>query len=463
MSETTSIKMPSTWRGELKALLVLGIPMGLTQLIQFSIFTVDVIMIGRIGADDLAAAALGSVVFFLMWMIGSGPVMAVSPLVSQALGADQNNRQDARHSVRMAMWVIGLMTPFLFVIFIFTEPIMVALGQDPVIAKKAAHYIWALAISWPFALWVMTLRNFLAAINKTAVPLMMVITAVALNAFFNYIFIFGAFGAPRLELVGAGVASTLATILNFLFFVAYIHWDKEARQFEIFKNVFQPIWPRFKEVITLGWPMSMTTIFEGMLFNACVLLMGLIGILEMAAYQIALNVAALAYMMPWGLSMAGAVRVGLAAGAKDHGAIKRACFTTMGVSVAMIGAAAVVVGFYPEIIADAYLSMEAEGNDAVRLLVISFLPVAAAFMFFDAVQVAAGQLLRGLKDVVWPMWLCGISYWAIGFTVAAYLGLRTDMGAVGIWYGLLAGLIAASIVLGLRLWWLVSRKKYIGA
>lgn len=452
------IQMPERWPGELKALLVLGLPMGAAQVIQFSIYTVDTVMIGRIGPDALAAAALGTVVYFLLWMLGSGPVMAVSPLVSQALGADMNDRRDARMSVRMAIWLIFLMFPVLLLMVVFTEPLLVTFGQDPVLAQKASEYMLALAPGWPFTLGVMALRNFLASIGKTMVPLVLVSVTVLINAGLNYLLIFGVFGFPRLELIGAGIASSISYFLCFLLFIAYCAVDDEARKFKLFENFWRPHWDRMMEVIKLGWPISITTVFEGMLFNMCVLLMGVIGKMEVAAYQVALNVAALAFMMPFGLSMAGAVRVGLAKGAENSAAVKRAGLVTLFASIAAIMFFAVPIAIWPEAIAPLYLKIDDPNNAQVIALVTAFLPIAAAFMLFDAVQVTANQCLRGLKDVKIPMILTGISYWIIGFPVAWYLGLKTDVAGNGIWYGLLAGLFTASILLGWRFWYLAWKK-----
>jgi len=450
--------MPDKWPGELKALLWLGIPMALTQLAQFAIYTIDVIMIGRLGPEDLAAASLGGVVFFVMWMIGFGPVMAVTPLVSQALGADQDDRRDARVSVRMVFWMITIMFPFAFILMQFAAPIMVTFGQDPVLAEEAGRYVQVLIFGWPFAMFVMTLRNFLAALGKTRVPLVLVIVTTLINTGLNFLFIYGMYGLPRLELVGAGIASSLSYFLCFLMFAVYVNLDKEAKKFQIFGNFFRFHWARFKEVFKLAWPISMTTIFEGTLFNVCIFLMGIIGVMEVAAYQVALNMAALAFMLPWGLSMAGSVRIGLAAGAENQAAIKRVGLVTIAISIVGIMLFAVPIALFPETIAGLYLQIEDPKNIEVIALVVLFLPIAAAFMFFDATQVAANQLLRGLKDVNVPMVLAGISFWGIGFPTACYLGLKTEVGAVGIWYGLLASLVAASVLLGGRFWWMVWRK-----
>jgi len=450
--------LPDNWPAEARSLLALGVPMALTQLAAFAVYTVDVLMIGRISPEDLAAASLGTVIYFALWMVGAGPVMAVSPLVSQALGADQNDTRDVRRSVRMALWVIFMMFPVILGALSLTEPVALALGQDPIVSAKAADYVLALAFGLPFALAIMALRNFLAALGKTSIPLLLVVATTLINAGLNYIFIFGNFGAPRLELVGAGIASSLSYAIGFFLFVVYIMTDKQGRTFHLFHRFWVSDWPRFREVVNLGWPISMTTIFEGMLFNSAVILMGLIGIMEMAAYQVSLNVVALAFMLPWGLSMAGAVRIGLAKGAGDIAATKRVASVTIVVSIASIIALAIPIAYFPHTVAAFYLDLNDPKNSAVIDLIIVFLPIAAAFMVFDAAQVAANQLLRGLKDVRWPMLLSGVSYWLIGFPVAAILGLYTSFGAAGIWYGLMAGLIAATILLGGRLWWLAWRE-----
>lgn len=459
-------ELPSTWSGELSALMALGLPMALTQLAQFSIFTIDILMIGRLGPQDLAAASLGTVIYFLLWMLGFGPVMAVTPMISQALGADTNDTYNVRVSVRMALWTIALMSPFMLGLVFMAEPISLLAKQDPVQSAKAGNYVLALAAGWPFALGTMVLRNFLAAIEKTMVPLILAILTTVINAGLNALLIFGLFGFPEMGLVGAGIASSLSYTIGFFMFVIYVNMDKVSAPFKIFKNLFTPHWDRLREIVKLGWPISMTTVFEGMLFNACVLLMGLIGVMEVAAYQIALNVSALAFMFPWGLSMAGSVRVGLAVGAENPEAIKRTGLITMAASVVGIMIFAIPVALAPHGVASLYLDTQNPDNQIVIALVASFLPLAAAFMFFDAIQVAANQILRGMKDVQWPMVATGISYWVIGFPVAAYLAFMTPVGAKGIWFGLLAGLLSASIFLSYRFWrlaWKTSWKSPLQA
>ena len=446
---------PNPWRAEIKALLTLGVPMGLTQLVQFSIQTIDVLMIGRLGPESLAAASQGLVIYYVAFLIGIGPAMAMTPMVSQALGADRENYKDARRSVRMGLWAIACIFPLMLAYFVFAEQIILALGQPAILAERAAPYVLALAPGWPFIIGVLILRNFLAAIDRTRVPLLIILVTTIINAFLNYLLIYGSWGAPRLELVGAGIASSLSHMTGFFALAAYIQWDKAGRKFDLFTRLYQPDWERLREVVRLAWPIGITIAFEAMLFNACFFVMGRIGVNEVAAYHVALNVAALAFMMPFGLSMAGATRVGLAQGAGDREGVFRAAMVSIGVCVAFIMIAAIPMGLAPGFIAGLYLEADDPANTVVLAMAATFLPIAAAFALFDAVQVAAAQALRGLKDVNISMVLTGVSYWLIGFPIAWHLGLNTSVGAIGVWYGLLASLIAASVLLGGRLWWKV--------
>ncbi len=439
------------WRREFIALMAIGVPMGLTQLVQFSINTVDLLMIGRLGPEALGGAALGLVMYYVLFLLGLGPAMAVSPLVSQALGANPDGIEDPRRSVRMGLWAIAMAIPPLSLIYFLGEDIALILGQPPELARLAAPYILALAPGLPFMLGVVVLRNFLAAIERTRAPLVIIILTTAVNAVLNYLLIYGNFGLPRLELVGAGIASSISHLVGFLALIAYIKLEKTSRRFDLFKDVLTPDWPRLREIVNLGWPIGITIAFEAMLFNAATILMGRIGVNEVAAYQVAVNVAAIAFMMPLGLSMAGSVRVGLRAGAGDTNGVRRAAIISVVSSIGAIMIVAVPVMIAPRIIAGLYLDADDPMNAVVIALVASFLPIAAAFALFDATQVAAAQALRGLKDVRIPMVMTAISYWAVGFPISAWLGLFTPLGAVGVWWGLLAALASAAALLGGRL------------
>ena len=445
--------LPESYSGEVRALLALALPMSATQVIQFAVYVADTMMLGRVSTEAVAGSAAGGVLIFLSWMLAAGPVNAVTPMVAQALGRDREAFVDVRRSVRMCLWAVLALCLPLLLLLVFTEPVLLALRQDAEVARLAKLYAWAAAPGLAFSLIVMALRNFLAALDETIGPMWIVAGTVALNIALNAVLIFGLFGLPALGVVGAGIASSIAYTVSFILFMWLIRRHPRARRFDVFRNVHRFDAERFTEVARLSWPISLTTLFEGMLFNAALLVVGLIGVAEQAAYQIGLNVAALAFMVPWGFAMGGAVRIGLAEGAANAPARTRAAVSTLTISALLMAAIAWFAATQGHLITGAYLGFEPEAGDlAVRDLVLLFLPVAAAFMVVDALQVAANQLLRGLKDVTVPVFITGVSYWLIGFPLCWWLAFHTPLGAVGVWWGLAAGLLAAFIGLGTRLW-----------
>ncbi|HXI86090.1 MAG TPA: MATE family efflux transporter, partial [Parvularculaceae bacterium] len=264
-TEESSPKAPggaSAWARELKALLLIGLPMGLTQLIQFSVNTVDVLMIGRLGPAPLAAASLGLVMFYTTFVIAFGPAMAVSPLVSHALGANRDETVEVRRSVRMGLWAAAIIFPVGALFYLNASRIALLLGQPPELARLAGPYVIAIGPSLPFMVGVIVLRNYLAAIERTRAPLLIIIFTTLENAFLNYLLIYGNFGFPRLELVGAGIASAISHATGFAILAFYVQFEKESARFGIFDHFFSPDWPRLREVMRLGWPIGVTMAFE---------------------------------------------------------------------------------------------------------------------------------------------------------------------------------------------------------
>ena len=392
----------AAWKREFFALMAIGLPMGLTQLVQFSINTVDLLMIGRLGPEPLGGAALGLVMYYVLFLTGLGPAMAVSPLVSQALGANPKGVEIPRRAVRMGLWAIAIAIPPLSLIFFFTEEISLVLGQPLGPAQLAEPYVLALAPGLPFMLGVVVLRNFLAAIERASAPLVIIVLTTVLNAFLNYLLIYGNWGMPRLELVGAGLASSISHLVGFIALVAYIKIEKISSGFKLFKELLTPDWARLREIAHLGWPIGLTIGFEAMLFNAATFLMGRIGIDELAAYQVAINVAAFAFMMPLGLSMAGSVRVGLKAGAGDKAGVRRAAVIAVISSIGAIMIVAIPVMVAQHGVAGLYLQSSDPNNAAVIALIVAFLPIAAAFALFDATPGRSGSGFARVKRCAHP-------------------------------------------------------------
>jgi MATE family multidrug resistance protein len=439
---------------EARQLLRLAVPLALTQLAQMAILATDTLMLGHLSAHALAAAALGNTMFFFAWLMGCGPANAVSPVIAHELGERGEAVAGVRASVRMGLWSVALMTPPLLAVLALTRPMLLAVGEDPALARDAAIFMSSLAFGLPFALAFQTLRNFATAVGRPVAPMVVMGLAILFNAAGDYALIFGHFGAPRLELLGSGLASALSNVFSVTLMAAIVAFHPALARYRILRRVFRPDWAKLKELFRLGLPIGITTVFEVMLFNGAALAMGLFGTASLAAHQIAITIPSLTFMVPLGIGLAATVRVGLARGAGDGHAARRAGFTAMGIAVIFMAFTSVMLVSFPHAIARAWLP----GGDAEVIgLTVTFLYVAAAFQVADGIQVTAAMALRGLKDARAPMWIAGASYWLAGAPVCVLLGFGLGWRGFGIWIGLAFGLFVAAAALSWRFAFL-SRK-----
>jgi len=439
------------WLLEARELLRLAIPLAATQLAQMAILATDTLMLGHLNPAALAAAALANTVFFFCWLLGTGPANAVSAMVAHAVGASRAHHMGVRAATRMGLWSAALMVPPLLCVLLLTRPILLALGQQPALAADAGRYMSTLCLGLPFALVFQVQRNFATSVSRPLAPMLVMGLAVLFNAAGDYTLIFGHFGAPRLGLPGAGLASACSNLFSVSAMGAVILATPALRRFRITRRLLRPDWGRLKEVFRLGTPIGLTTIFEVMLFNSATLEMGLLGTASLAAHQIAITIPSLTFMVPLGIGLAATVRVGLAAGAGDRAAARRAGFTAMAIAALFMAFMSVLLIAFPRAIAQAWIPA---GHDDVIALTVSFLHVAAAFQIVDGLQVTAAMALRGLKDARAPMWIAGASYWLAGFPVCIALGFGLHWAGLGIWIGLAFGLLVAAVALGWRFAWL---------
>jgi MATE family multidrug resistance protein len=445
------------WIAETRELLKLAAPLVLTQLAQMAIMTTDVVMLGRLGKTALASAALGNTIFFFTWLIGCGPVAAVAPMVAHILGARPGDRAGVRNAVRMGFWAVLILSVPLIALLLFTQPILLLLGQRPELAAGAGRFTRVLCWGLPFSLGYQVLRNFSTALSRPKASLWVMGASVFFNALGDYALIFGHFGLPRLELVGAGLSSACSYAFAFVGMVIVVRLMPELRKFRIFRRFHRLHVDKLVEVFRLGMPIGLTMMFEAMLFNAATLIMGTFGTASVAAHQIALNVASITFMVPLGIGMATTVRVGLAAGAGDGDALRRAGYGAFATGAAFMSAVAIVLWVFPREIASLYFA-DAAANADVIVLAIVFLRVAAAFEVCDGLQVVGALSLRGLKDAHMPMWIAGLSYWLVGFPIALWLAFDRHMQGLGIWIGLAAGLFAAAALMCGRFWYLARMR-----
>jgi MATE family multidrug resistance protein len=441
------------WRAEARELMKLAGPLALTQLAQMAIMTTDVIMLGHYSTSALASAALGNTVFFFTWLVGCGPVAAVSPMIAHILGAQPSNRAGVRAVVRMGFWSVILLSVPLIALLLFTKQILILLGQDPQLAEGAGTFVRVLCWGLPFSLFYQVLRNFSTALSRPHASLIVMVLAIGFNFCGDYTLIFGHFGAPQMGLTGAGLASACSYTFSFLAMAGVVRLTPGLRKYRIFRRFHRPHLEKLAEVFWLGIPIGMTMIFEAMLFNTATLIMGTFGTASVAAHMIALNVPSITFMVPLGIGMAATVRVGLAAGAGDGEAVRRAGYTAIMMGAAFMCITAVLLWLFPEQIAILYLASSSANAEVVTLAVV-FLHVAAIFQVVDGIQVVGALSLRGLKDARAPMWIAGASYWLAGFPVCIALAFGLHMNGLGIWIGLAFGLLVAAAAMCWRFWFL---------
>ena len=446
------------WRLEARELLRLALPLAATQLAQMTILATDTVMLGHYSKEALAAGALGNTIYFLVWLLGSGMPMAVSPVIAHvqgrhSLSAKSRDRlldgREVRVAVRMGLWSVALVSLPLLAVLIFTRPMLLAFGQQPNLAADAAQFMAGLAWGLPFALGFQVLRSFSTALSRATPPLIVMALAILWNAAFDYALIFGHFGFPRMGLFGAGLASASSNIFSFAAMLAICLALPALKRYRILHRFAHPRWASFAELFRLGLPIGITMVFEVALFNGAALVMGTFGLASLAAHQIAITIPSLTFMIPLGIGLAATVRVGLAAGAGDQHAARRAGFTAIAMGAAFMCVTALVLLLWPKEIATLWLP-DIPSNADVLLLAVSFLHVAAAFQLVDGIQVTASMSLRGLKDAHGPMWLAGASYWLAGAPMGLVLAYWFHMRGFGIWLGLAFGLLVAAITLTTR-------------
>jgi len=435
-------------RREVRATLRLALPLVLAQIGQIAISTTDVIMVGRLGAQALAAISLGSGLYVLFMFFGLGVVTAVTGLAAQAFGARQPRL--IRRTVRQGLWVATAIALPSIVILAGAESILLMLGQQPDLSLQASLYIDAAMWGLLPTLWLIALRGFVSALGRPQPVMWVMVAGVACNVLLDYVLIFGHWGFPALGLVGAGIASSLINTLMFAALLAFAVWGRPFRRYDILGRLWRADWQRFGHILRIGLPIGATSLLEVGLFIGATFLMGLFGTIQLAANQIALHTAAITFMVPLGIANAATVRVGQAYGRGDIAAVGRAAFVAFGLGLLFMSLTAIIFWLARRPIVGIYIDLSAPENAIVIGYAVSFLLVAALFQIFDGAQAIAIGALRGINDTRTPMFIAAFGYWGIGLGGAAILAFPAGLEGIGIWLGLLLGLIAVSLMLVAR-------------
>ncbi|MCI2397866.1 MATE family efflux transporter [Aliiroseovarius subalbicans] len=442
-----------TYRGHLKAALALGLPLIGSHLAQFMVHVVDTLMLGWYGVQELAAVTLAGTFFFILFIMGSGFAWAVMPMVAAASEAGDDTR--VRRVTRMGMWISVGVGIAVFPLLFFSAPILTAMGQDPELSEIAQQYLriagWGL---FP-ALIVMVLKSYLAALERARVVLWTTLVAALLNGVLNYALIFGHWGAPELGVRGAAIASVVLQLVSMVALAIYA--VRVLPQHGLFTRIWRPDWEALGEVARMGAQIGLTSLAEAGLFSASTVIMGWIGTLELAAHGIAIQIVSLFFMVHVGLSNAATVRAGRALGRGDELGLRRGAGTIIALSLVFALVAVVLFLAIPGPMMGVFLDPDEPLRDAILTVGASLLAVAALFQFADAAQVMALGLLRGVQDTRVPMVIAAVSYWIVGVPLSYAMGITWGWGGVGVWMGLVMGLLLAGILMMTRFWRKSSR------
>ncbi|MCA0399915.1 MAG: MATE family efflux transporter [Proteobacteria bacterium] len=446
-TDAATLVSESRWRSELRATLALSWPLVLTSLAQNAMTTTDVVMMGWLGGDALAAGALGANLIFMPLIFGIGLVSAISPMIAKERGRNRFAVREIRRTFRQGLWAAAFVSVPVGIFLWHGEKVLLAMGQDPDLSREAGRYLRA--IMWevfPFLSFIV-LRSLLSALERPRWALAVVAVAVLLNAFLNWVLMFGNLGMPALGIVGSGIATSLSATFMFLALALVFMSDRKLRRYHIFGRWWRADWPRFRALMQLGLPIALTLFFEVSIFNAAVFLMGLIGKIPLAAHSIVIQIAAFTFMVPLGIGQAVAVRVGLAYGARDPEGIRVAGWTAFALGVGFMGIMALVLTMFPKPLIGIFLDFSRPESEAVLAAALGFIAMAALFQLVDGAQAVAIGMLRGLHDARVPMLIALFGYWGIGLPLGALLAFQFGMGGVGIWTGLATGLTVVAILL----------------
>lgn len=439
------------FRKEAGLTLKIGLPVIIAQLLQMSMNFVDTVMAGNLSAQDLAAVAVGGAVFMPFIMLAAGILMAVTPVVAQLVGA--RNFKDIGVNARQVLWLSLILSVPIFFLIRNLEFVMHFLNVTPAIIPVAQGYLDA--ISWGvFAVCgYMALRFFNEGLSATRPGMYFALLGVFVNVIGNYVFMYGKLGFPELGARGCGYASSVVGLVMFLGMLIFTMNYKPYKRFDIFSSFRKPEWPYLKELLQVGVPIGLSSTMEVSMFALVSLLMGSLSTIAVAGHQVAINFAAMTFMVPFGLSTAITTRVGNAIGKGTMYEARRRGYIGISLATFFMCITAVVMYLVPDMIASMYTQ-----DAAVQKVAISLIYMAAIFQISDGLQVSGYGALRGLKDTKIPMFVNFVAYWLVGLPMGYYLGIVRGVGPQGLWIGLIAGLTIAAVLHNVRFYKLTRRR-----
>ena len=413
---------------------------------------VDNLMVGQLGAAELAAVSLGNSFFFVAMSIGIGFSTAITPLVAEA--DSENNFARGKSAFKHGFVLCSLMAIVLFALMLLAKPLMYMMDQPQEVVVLALPYLDIIAISLVPLIIFQALKQFSDGMSLTKFPMYATVTANVINVFFNYVLIFGVWGFPKMGVVGAGIGTLIARFVMIILMWYFLNRLEKTKAYVKDLKLFVLEHSMLKKINSLGLPSALQMFFEVGLFTAAIWLSGTLGKNPQAANQIALNLSSMTFMIATGLSVTAMIRVGNQKGLKRPVELRRIATSIFIMGLALAILFALIFLIFNNVLPTFYLDLNdlthfADNQNVVEIA-SSLLIIAALFQISDSTQVVFLGALRGLQDVKIPTLITFFAYWIIGFPVSYFLGDASKYGSSGIWIGLLAGLTASSIFLYIR-------------
>lgn len=432
--------------------LKLAAPVVLGMLGHTFVAFADNVMVGQLGTAELAAVSLGNSLVLVFMYVGIGFSTAITPLVAEADGA--NNKKEAKNVLKHGILMCIALGLGLFVLILACKPLLYLAKQPEEVVELAIPYLNWVAFSIIPMIIFQAFRQFSEGMSQTRFPMYATILANVLNVLINYLLIFGAFGFPKMGIVGAAIGTLVSRVVMLFYLYLLLYSKKPYRPFVTHLNFGRLKKSTLNKLVNLGLPSSLQVFFEVAIFTAAVWLSGVLGKNTQAANQIALNLSSMTYMVGVGLSVAAMVRVGNQKGLQRFAELRRigksVFFLTLLVEIVFAGIFIFGREWFPTLYLDINDMVNRSDNLEVLGLASQLLLIAAFFQISDGIQVVVLGALRGIQDVKVPTAITFIAYWLIGFPISYYLGLHTQLKSMGIWIGLLSGLTTSAVLLYIR-------------
>ena len=440
----TSISLSPSLRTESKQFLKLAIPLTSAQIAQSLTGFFDTIMMGRLGAETLAAGGLASWTFIAILHTVAGVVMGISPLIAEAYGARKKTRIEKL--TRQGFWLVLLLSIPMMIAISHLDKIMLQWGQTEATVTLANSYLDI--ILWGFfpALGFAMLRSVVSGLSQ-ARPVMIIVTfGTVFNIIGNYVLGFGKFGFPRLELAGLAISSALSFWLMFIALIVYILKHSQLSKYRFFQQLHQLKPQMIAQLCKTGIPIGIFMALELGLFTVVTYLMGALGTEVLAAHQVVFQTIMVTFTIPLGMSFATTARVGQWLGRKDRSGIKQAGYISIGIGFVVMSLLAIAMFCFPKAIIGIYLNPNDPANAEIIALAIPILRIASLSQILDAVQKITYGALQGLQDTRIPVLLNISAFWGVGLSTGYVLGFYFDLGGVGLWLGQSLGVAVAAIL-----------------